>query len=187
MVTDVSKLYIPAGNWLVETLTSYCQTNKIGNAEVSGIGSIGTVWTVVNPNGTPVVKVSNGEPSYEMTSFIANVTLRQGQAGFDTSKLASGDYPQFDTSVATYNCYVHAHLTFADSSMAIRGGHLLDALITIGAELIVRPVAGPACRPGIAKGAIPADCIFDETVQVPPFGSFCNWDTRFWYKQVSFG
>jgi predicted DNA-binding protein with PD1-like motif len=181
MTDGTLKLYVPAGNWLVETLTDYCMANGIGNAEVGGIGSIGSVWTLVNPNGKLVVKESNDEPSYEMTNLVGNVTLRQGRAFFDRSKLNTGSYPQFDTTVKTYNCYVHVHVAFADSSMIVRGGHLLDAQITIGAELFVRPVAGSLCRPGIEKGTIPADCMFSEMVSVPPFGSFCNWDPRFWF------
>ena len=181
MTDDTLKLYVPAGNWLVETLTDYCMANGIGNAEVGGIGSIGSVWTLVNPNGTPVVIESNDEASYEMTSLVGNVTLRQGRALFDRSQLNTGRYPQFDTAVKTYNCYAHVHVAFADSSMIVHGGHLLDAQITIGAELFVRPVAGSLCRPGIEKGAIPANCMFSEMVSVPPFGSFCNWDPRFWF------
>jgi predicted DNA-binding protein with PD1-like motif len=175
------KLYIPSGNWIVATLTHYCQLNGIGNAEVSGIGSIGNVWTLIDPNGTPVVKLSDAEPSYEMTSLVANVTLRQGMPQFDPSGLPSGAYPQFDTGVETYNCYVHAHVTFADSNMNVWGGHLLDAQTTIGAELVVRPMAGAGCVPGLQGGQIPADCVFDEPVSVPCFGTFSNWNTLFWF------
>lgn len=184
MIANVYKLYIPSGHWIVETLTRYCMENGIGNAEVGGIGSIGNVWTLVDPAGTPVVKLSDAEPSYEMTSFVANVTLRQGLAQFDRSKLPSGAYPQFDSSVETYNCYVHAHVMFADAAMMIWGGHLLDAQITIGAELVVRPLAGSACVPGLLQGDIPADCVFDEPVPVPPFGTFSNWNTAFWYPPI---
>lgn len=183
MSGEVYKLYVPAGNWLVQTLTDYCMTVGIGNCDVTGIGSIGNVWTLVDPNGTPTVKLSDAEPSYEMTSFVANVTLRQGMPGFDQSQLPSGHYPQFDTSVATDNCYVHAHVTFADSNMAIWGGHLLDAWVTIGAELVLRTMAGPGCVPGIMQGNIPADCVYDEMVSVPPLGTFCNWNGSFWYPQ----
>ena len=49
------KLYVPAGNWLVASLTSFCQTRKIGNATFTGIGSITNVWVLLDPNGTPVV------------------------------------------------------------------------------------------------------------------------------------
>ena len=157
MTDGTLKLYVPAGNWLVETLTDYCMANGIGNAEVGGIGSIGSVWTLVNPNGTPVVIESNDEASYEMTSLVGNVTLRQGRALFDRSQLNTGRYPQFDTAVKTYNCYAHVHVAFADSSMIVE------------------------------KGAIPANCMFSEMVSVPPFGSFCNWDPRFWFPPPNQG
>jgi predicted DNA-binding protein with PD1-like motif len=181
MSGDVYKLYIPAGNWLVETLTNYCMAMGIGNCDVTGIGSIGKIWTMVDPNGTAAIKLSDAEPSYEMTSLVGNVTLRQGIPLFDQSQLPSGKYPQFDPSVQTYNCFVHAHVTFADSAMTIRGGHLLDAWVTIGAELVLRTLAGPDCVPGLTKDAIPLECVADETIGVPPFGTFCNWGQNFWF------
>jgi predicted DNA-binding protein with PD1-like motif len=181
MSEDAYKVYVPAGNWLVASLTTYCQAQGIGNAELTGIGSITNVWLLVNPNGNPIVRNFNANPSYEMTSLVGNVTLRQGVPVFDPSRLPSGAYPQFDPRVQTYNCYVHSHVTFANPDMSITGGHLLDARVTIGAEIVVRPMAAPACVPGLFQGAIPADCVMNINVTVPPFGTFSNWDRRFWY------
>lgn len=183
-MSDAHKVYIPAGNWLVETLTAYCQAEAIGNGEISGIASITDVWVLLDPAGTPVVRNFSASPSYEMTSLLGNVTLRQGVPSFDRSKLAEtppGPYPQFDTADPTYNCYVHSHVTFANPDMSIIGGHLLDAQVTIGAEIVVRAMAGPACRPGLLADQIPEDCVSDAGVTVPTFGGFSNWDSRFWY------
>jgi hypothetical protein len=73
------------------------------------------------------------------------------------------------------------HVTFANPDMSISGGHLLDARVSIGAEIVVRAMAEPACVPGLRAGGIPADCVVDVNVSVPPFGVFSNWDPRFWY------
>jgi predicted DNA-binding protein with PD1-like motif len=178
---DVHKVYVPACCWLVETLTAYCQSQRIGNAEIVGIGSITNVWVLLDPAGTPVVKSFSAGPSYEVTSLLGNVTLRQGTPVFDRSKLPGGAYPQFDTSEQTYNCYVHSHVTFANPDMSISGGHLLDAQVSIGAEIVVRSMAGPGCVPGLLAGQIPADCVMDASVAVPPYGVFSNWDQRFWF------
>lgn len=176
---DVHKVYVPAGYWLVETLTAYCQSQRIGNAEIDGIGSITDVWLLLDPAGTPVVKNFSAGPSYEMTSLLGNVTLRQGMPVFDRAKLSAGAYPGFDTSEETYNCYVHSHVTFANPDMSISGGHLLDAQVSIGAEIVVRSMAG--CVPGLLADQIPADCVVNASVAVPPYGVFSNWDQRFWY------
>lgn len=176
------KVYIPAGEWLVASMTSYCQTHGIGNADIVGIGSITNVWVLLDPDGTPVVR-NFSEPSYEMTSLLGNVTLRQGLPRFDPAGLPSGAYPQIDTSVQTYNAYVHAHVMFANPDMSISGGHLLDTQVSIGGEIVLRTMAGPQCIPGITPDEIPADCVSDIPVTVPPLGTFFNWAKSFWYPQ----
>jgi predicted DNA-binding protein with PD1-like motif len=180
-MSDVHKVYVPAGEWLVESLTSYCQAEGIGNGEITGLGSITDVWVSVHPGPTATVKSFSAGPSYEMTSLLGNVTLRQGMPVFDRTKLPSGAYPTFDASTATYNCFVHSHVTFADPDMSISGGHLLDARVSIGAEIVIRSIAAPACAPGLTEDEIPADCVITAPVTVPSYGEFPNWDSRFWY------
>jgi predicted DNA-binding protein with PD1-like motif len=175
------KVYIPAGEWLVASITAYCQTHGIGNADIVGIGSITNVWVLLDPNGTPVVRNFSAGPSYEMTSLLGNLTLRQGLPQFDPAGLPSGTYPQIDTSVPTYNAYVHVHVTFANPDMSISGGHLLDAQVSIGGEVVLRTMAGPKCVPGITVDQIPADCVSDISVSVQPYGAFFNWAQCFWY------
>ena len=177
----VHKFYIPDGSWVVESLTSYCQTYGIGNAEITGMGSITNVWVLLDPNGKNKVRKFSAGPSYEMTSLLGNVTLRQGMPKFDRSALPKLPYPQIDATVPTYNCYAHLHVTFAKPDMSIWGGHLLDAQVSIGVEIVVHPMAGPACVPGLAGDRIPADCVKDVDVTIPPYGKFSNWDQRFWY------
>src|SRR5262249_39905636 len=137
LVSGTHKIYIPAGNWIVASITAYCQANGIGNADIVGIGSITNVWVMLDPSGTPVIK-NFASGSYEMTSLVGNVTLRQGMPRFDPSGLSTGAYPQIDASVRTYNAYLHAHVTFANPDMTISGGHLLDALASIEAEVVIR-------------------------------------------------
>lgn len=186
-MSETYKFYVPAGYWLIESLTAFCQTNGIGNADIAGIGSITNIWVLLDPNGTPVVRSFSAGPSYEMTSLLGNVTLRQGMPMFDRSGLPSGAYPQIDKTVQTYNCYVHAHVTFANPDMSISGGHLLDAQVSIGAELVLRTMAGSACVPGLSGDEIPADCVTDSMVSVPPYGAFSNWSTPFWYPPPDTG
>jgi predicted DNA-binding protein with PD1-like motif len=66
-------------------LTSFCQAQRIGHAEISGIGSITDVWVLLDPDGTHVVRNFSAGSSYEMTSLIGNVTRRQGRPRFDQS------------------------------------------------------------------------------------------------------
>ena len=186
-MSDVHKVYVPAGNWLVQSLTNYCQSQRIGNAEITGIGSITDVWVLLDPDGTPIVRNFSAGPSYEMTSLLGNVTLRQGMPVFDRTKLSSGVYPQFDTTEATYNCYVHSHVMFANPDMSASGGHLLDAQVSIGAEIVIRTMAGATCQPGLLADQIPPDCVMDASITVPPYGVFSNWDPRFWYRPIQLG
>lgn len=178
---EALKLYIPSGNWIVETITNFCALNNIGNAEITGIGSLTNIWVLVHPAGTSIVKNFNSSPSYEMTSLVGNAVLRQGVAAFDKADLPSGAYPQFDTSVPTLNPYVHVHVTFANPDMTISGGHLLDTQVSIGAEIVIRPMAQQQCMPGILQSSIPPDCVYSVPVTVEPYGTFSNWDERFWF------
>lgn len=175
------KIYIPAENWIAQTICDYCQANNIGNASISGIGSIKNVWILVNPDGHIRIKNFSDSPSYEMTSILGNSTLRQGMAVYDKTKLPSGKYPEFDNTVDTLNPYVHVHVTFANPDMTISGGHLLDAQVSIGAEIILDVIADNQCVPGISQGNVPVGCIINEPVSVYPFGTFYNWDKRFWF------
>lgn len=175
------KLYVPAGGWVVKSVTEFCEQHDLGNASVSGIGSITNIWVLINPDGKLVIKNFSAGPSYEMTSLLGNVTLRQGKAQFDPAGLSTGSYPQFDDSDSTLNSYAHLHVTFANPDMSISGGHLLDAQVSIGAELIITPMASDNCVPGLDQGDIPAGCVFNEPVNVAPYGTFYNWDQRFWF------
>ena len=178
-------LYVPAGNWLAETVTAFCSDNGLGNVAVSGIGSITNVWVLLNPNGKIEVRNFPGPGSYEMTSLVGSVVLRQGVALFNKDGLPSGEYPQFDSSVQSLNPYAHMHATFAQPDFTIAGGHLLDAQVSIGAELMLLPRAVAECPPGSPPSPPPPDCILSEPVAVPPFGTFSNWDKRWWFPPPS--
>jgi predicted DNA-binding protein with PD1-like motif len=186
-MNTIHKLYIPAGQWVVESLTGFCQAHGIGNAGITGMGSITNVWVLLDPNGAMVVRNFSAGPSYEMTSLLGNVTLRQGMPRFDRTAIATGKYPQMDSTVPTYNCYAHLHVTFANPDLSISGGHLVDAQVSIGVEIVVQPMAGPACVPGLSGDRIPADCVTDNLVTIPPYGTFSNWDQRFWYPPPGLG
>lgn len=177
---ETYKIYIPAGNWVAESITEFCASNNIGNAEITGIGSLTNIWVLVNPNGNLVVK-NFGDISYEMTSLVGNVVLRPGVAVFDKQDLPSGEYPQFDTTVPTLNPYLHVHLTFANPDMSISGGHLLDSQVSIGVEAVIRTMASVQCAPELSPSGLPPDCIYSVPVTVEPYGTFYNWDERFWY------
>jgi predicted DNA-binding protein with PD1-like motif len=174
------KVYISAGNWVVESLTNFCFANNIGNAEITGIGSLTNIWVLVNPDGNFRVKNFDGI-SYEMTSLIGNAVLRQGIADFNKENLSSGMYPHFDTTVKSFNPYLHLHLTFANPDMSICGGHLLDSQVSIGVEVVIRSMAELECVPGLPPSGIPAGCIYCEPVIVEPYGTFYNWDKSCWY------
>jgi predicted DNA-binding protein with PD1-like motif len=178
------KVYIPQGNWVVATLSAYCFKYGIGNAAISAIGSITDIWVLVHPAEEPVVRNWPAGTSYEMTALTGNIALRQGRPEFDPAGLATGQYPQFDTSVPALNPYIHVHVTFADGDMSIWGGHLLDAMVSIGAEIFLLPTAAAACEPGL-MGPPPADCVTSVPVTAPPYGTFSNWDQRFWFPPQS--
>lgn len=183
-VVEPIPLYVPAGAWLVQSITAFCEMSGLGNAAVSGIGSITDIWVLLNPNGTLQVRNFTGPGSYEMTGLLGNVVLRQGVARFDLDTLPSGAYPTFDQSVDTLNPYAHLHATFALPDFSIAGGHLLDAQVSIGAELMLSPRRTSGCVAGAADG-LPPDCVVSEPVSVPPFGTFSNWDRRWWYPNGS--
>lgn len=142
------KVYIPAGNWVVATLSEYCVKAGIGNAAVSGIGSITDVWVLVNPNGKPLVKNWPAGESHEVTGLSGNVALRQGEPRFDPSALPTGAYP-----------------------------------VSIGVEVVIQSTASGSCPPGFGEPA--PDCVISVPVTVKPYGTFSNWDQRFWFPPPS--
>jgi len=65
--------------------------------------------------------------------------------------------------------------------MSISGGHLLDAQVSIGCEIILIDFGGRQCSPGIQKDDISAECIYNQPVKIDSLGAFYNWDKRFWF------
>ena len=86
--------------------------------------------------------------------------------------------------MSTMNPYVHLHTTFANPDMSSLGGHLLDAQTSIGAKIVLKLIANSQCAPGIDKCNVSTGCVFSEPITVNPFGTFYNWDKRFWYPIV---
>jgi predicted DNA-binding protein with PD1-like motif len=177
---DLRKVYVPAGNWLVATLSAWCAETGIANAMISGIGSITDVWAEVNSEGHPVPQNWPAGTSYEMTSLSGNVALRQGRPVYDPSRLASGAYPQWDATDPELNPFLHLHVTFADAKLAVTGGHLLDAQVSVGAEVFALVSADPDCTPPLTPPP-PDGCVTSVPVTVDPYGTFSNWDKRFWF------
>ena len=66
-MTHTFKLYVPAGQSLVESITNVCQCNAIGTADVCAIGSLTNIWVLINPDGSPSVRNFSTGPLYEMT------------------------------------------------------------------------------------------------------------------------
>ena len=109
-------IYIEQDESIMETLTQFCRSKDIINAQISGIGAIKEIdlGAYDLKNKEYVRKFFNN--LWELTSFQGNVILKDNEP------------------------FIHAHITMSDHHLDVKGGHLFEAKVGAVGEFILRKI-----------------------------------------------
>ena len=109
-------IYIEQDESIMETLTQFCKSKDIVNAQISGIGAIKEInlGAYDLKNKEYVRQFFNN--LWELTSFQGNVILKDNEP------------------------FIHAHITMSDHNLDVKGGHLFEAKVCAVGEFILRKI-----------------------------------------------
>lgn len=109
-------IYIEQDESIMETLTQFCKSQDIVNAQISGIGAIKEIdlGAYDLKNKEYVRQFFNN--LWELTSFQGNVILKDNEP------------------------FIHAHITMSDHNLDVKGGHLFEAKVGAVGEFILRKI-----------------------------------------------
>lgn len=109
-------IYIEQDESIMETLTQFCKSKDIVNAQISGIGAIKEIdlGAYDLKNKEYVRQFFNN--LWELTSFQGNVILKDNEP------------------------FIHAHITMSDHNLDVKGGHLFEAKVGAVGEFILRRI-----------------------------------------------
>ena len=109
-------IYIEQDESIMETLTQFCRSKDIINAQISGIGAIKEIdlGAYDLKNKEYVRQFFNN--LWELTSFQGNVILKDNEP------------------------FIHAHITMSDHNLDVKGGHLFEAKVGAVGEFILRKI-----------------------------------------------
>ena len=109
-------IYIEQDESIMETLTQFCKSKDIVNAQISGIGAIKEIdlGAYDLKNKEYVRQFFNN--LWELTSFQGNVILKDNEP------------------------FIHAHITMSDHNLNVKGGHLFEAKVGAVGEFILRKI-----------------------------------------------
>ena len=109
-------IYVEQDESIMETLTQFCKSQDIVNAQISGIGAIKEIdlGAYDLKNKEYVRQFFNN--LWELTSFQGNVILKDNEP------------------------FIHAHITMSDHNLDVKGGHLFEAKVGAVGEFILRKI-----------------------------------------------
>lgn len=110
-----SKLFVrvETGEELMATLKKACEENGIKSGFISGIGGSDDLEIACFSLEKKMYVPKKFTGNYEVTSLV-------------------GDISTLDSEI-----YLHVHITIGDSDYKIHGGHLISAVISLTAEVVV--------------------------------------------------
>lgn len=109
---------INPGQNLVQSLQSFCENKNIHLATISGIGSLQSATLgFFNPKTKVYQQKTFNEP-LEMASLLGNIVEKDGKP------------------------LMHLHTTIAGSNYKAMAGHLVDAEVSLTAEIVIEPIKG---------------------------------------------
>lgn len=106
------------GNEVIQSIKELCEKEKIALAEITGLGAANLVEIALFNVNTKEYRTEVVEGVFEITSLVGNATTKENQP------------------------YLHLHINFSDESNQVRGGHLVKAIISATAEIIIRKING---------------------------------------------
>lgn len=104
---------VDAGEELISTILELCEKENITSAFVHGIGFTDSMKVRVYNKAADQFSFKHFTQSMELTSIEGNIFVAE-----------NGIYP-------------HIHVTAADETMSIKGGHLISCNIAATAELLI--------------------------------------------------
>ncbi len=113
---------IEKGEKVLETLTLFCQENKISLGSLTGIGATSSATLGWYELSTKSYHWKSFAGNLEVTSLLGNVTLSAG------------------------NPFIHTHITISDEKLQTFGGHLKEAIVGATLEVIVDISQGQIVR-----------------------------------------
>lgn len=109
-------IYIEQDESIMETLTQFCKSKDIINAQISGIGAIKEIdFGAYDLENKKYIRQSFNN-LWELTSFQGNVILKDNEP------------------------FIHAHITVSDHNLNVKGGHLFEAKVGAVGEFILRKI-----------------------------------------------
>ena len=99
------------GERIVETLTALCERDAIGGGYFHGLGAVGEAEIGrFDPaaNGYAWARLTG---PHEIVSLYGNITTVEGKP------------------------FIHAHIALGDAALAVRGGHLKEAVVSVTCEI----------------------------------------------------
>ena len=109
-------IYIEQDEYIMETLTQFCKSKDIVNAQISGIGAIKEIDLGVYDLENKIYIRQFFNNLWELTSFQGNVILKENEP------------------------FVHAHITVSDHDLNVKGGHLFESKVGAVGEFILRKI-----------------------------------------------
>lgn len=106
------------GGDLLEEITDICQKNNIQLGRVEAIGAVQKVRLAFYNQKTFEYQFFTIDKPLEITKLIGNISLKDGSP------------------------FVHAHITLADKTGTVYGGHLTSGTIIYACEFIIESMAG---------------------------------------------
>ena len=107
---------------VMKTLTEFCSKNSIQNGEISGIGAVKNIEIGAFDPGSKSYIHKNFDKTHELISCMGNITLKDGEP------------------------FIHAHITFGDHDMNVKGGHVFAMTVAVVGEFYIRNFDGSIHR-----------------------------------------
>ncbi len=107
---------------VIKTLTEFCRKNGIQNGEISGIGAVKNIEIGAFDPGSKSYIHKNFDKTHELISCMGNITLKDGEP------------------------FIHAHITFGDHDMNVKGGHVFEITVAVVGEFYIRNFDGSIHR-----------------------------------------
>ena len=107
---------------VIKTLTEFCRKNGIQNGEISGIGAVKNIEIGAFDPGSKSYIHKIFDKTHELISCMGNITLKDGEP------------------------FIHAHITFGDHDMNVKGGHVFAMTVAVVGEFYIRNFDGSIYR-----------------------------------------
>ena len=115
-------LRLDVGDEIAESICGVAEKERIFAAEVTGIGATDEFLAGVFDRTKGKYDEFNYRGDYEIISLIGNITRFQGKP------------------------YVHLHISCADSTGKVVGGHLIKGRISLTSEIVINVISGKIGR-----------------------------------------